>query len=193
VNDTATETAEIIETTGEIVPYEPPATALTMFGTSDPAVALHRIATIAGLFVDVVRDRGLVEKIRDREYVTSPGYSVLAGLTGLSPYVAWTRELDDGYHVRVEVRRVTDGTTIAAAEQICSRTESKWAKADKHALLGMATTRAQRRALAGLRACWLHPGLPRRAAGRRHRRARAGRAEALPGTDAADRQPARRA
>jgi hypothetical protein len=142
-------TTEIVESVGEIVPYEPPATALTMFGTSDPAVALGRITAIAGLFVDVVRDRGLVEKIRGKEYVTASGYSVLAGLTGLSPFVVWTRELEDGYIVRVEVRRVADGTAIAAAEQICSRSELKWAKADKHALLGMATTRAQRRALAG--------------------------------------------
>jgi hypothetical protein len=140
---------EIIEA-GEIVPYEPPSTALTMFGTSDPAVAQQRIAKIAGLFVDVVRDRGLVDKIRGKEYVTAAGYDVLAGLTGLAPYVVWAHELDDGYHARVEVRRVADGTTIAAAEQICTRAESKWAKAEKHALLGMAQTRARRRALASV-------------------------------------------
>ena len=144
------ETAEVVETTAEIVPYESPATALTMYGTSDPVVARQRIVTIAGVFVDVVRDRGLIDKIRGEEYVTDPGYLVLAGLTGLAAYVVWVHELEDGYHARVEVRRVADGTTIAAAEQICSRSESKWARAEKHALFGMAQTRARRRALASV-------------------------------------------
>jgi hypothetical protein len=144
------ETAEVVETTGEIVPYEPPATALTIYGTSDPAVALQQIATTSGLFVDVARNRDLVDKIRGKEYMTAGGYDLLAGLTGLAPYVAWAHETEDGYHVRVEVRRVVNGTAIAAAEQICSRSEPKWARAEKHALLGMAQTRARRRALASV-------------------------------------------
>jgi hypothetical protein len=144
------ETAEIVETTGEIVPYEPPATALTIFGTSDPAVALQRIVTISGLFVDVVRQRDLIEKIRGKEYPTAAAYDVLGVLTGLAPYVAWVHELEDGYHARVEVRRVADGTTIAAAEQVCTRTEARWARAEKNALFGMAQTRARRRALASV-------------------------------------------
>ena len=49
------ETAEVVETTAEIVPYESPATALTMYGTSDPVVARQRIVTIAGVFVDLNR------------------------------------------------------------------------------------------------------------------------------------------
>jgi hypothetical protein len=144
------ETIGIVETTGEIVPYEPPATAITMYGVNDPAVALQQIATISGLFVDVARDRGLVDKIQGKEYVSAGGCDVLAGLTGLAPYVVWVHETEDGYHARVEVRRVVNGTTIAAAEQICSRTESKWARAEKHTLAGMAQTRARRRALASV-------------------------------------------
>ena len=70
-------------------------------------------------------------------------------MTGLSPYTAWTRPLEDGtgYIARVEVRRVFDGAVISAAEQVCTRSEGKWAKADDHALIGMAQTRASSRAL----------------------------------------------
>ena len=72
-------------------------------------------------------------------------------MTGLSPYTAWTRPLEDGtgYIARVEVRRVADGAVISAAEQVCTRSERKWAKAEEHALLGMAQTRASSRALKG--------------------------------------------
>jgi hypothetical protein len=139
------------QTGGELELYEPPDSPLTLFGTSDPELALERMATMARLLDGVVRERGLVQKISGNEYVRAPGWAVLGGMTGLAPYTAWTRKLEDdsGYIARVEVRRVVDGVTIAAAEQVCSRSEAKWAKAEDHALLGMAQTRASRRALMG--------------------------------------------
>jgi hypothetical protein len=148
---TMTTDAETIETTGALELYEPPATSITLFGTSDPGLALTRMATIARLLVDVVRERELVTKIAGNDYLLAPAWAVLAGMTGLAPYTAWTRKLDDGtgYLARVEVRRVADGTTIAAAEQLCNRSEPKWARAKDHELLGMAQTRATTRALRG--------------------------------------------
>jgi hypothetical protein len=143
-------TTETEELAGELVPYEPPA-PLTLFGTSDPALALERMAAMARLLVGVVRERKLVKRIAGNDYLLAPAWAVLAGMTGLAPYTAWTRKLEDGtgYLARVEVRRVADGTTIAAAEQICTRSESRWAQAEEHALLGMAQTRATSRALRG--------------------------------------------
>jgi hypothetical protein len=145
-------TTEAIETTaGELELYEPPATSLTLFGTSDPALALERMATIARLLDGVIRERKLVQRIAGNEYVRAPGWAVLGGMTGLAPYTVWVKPLEDGtgWMARVEVRRVADGVTIAAAEQLCSRAESKWARAADHALCGMAQTRATRRALMG--------------------------------------------
>jgi hypothetical protein len=138
---------------GELLPelYEPAAVPATLFGTSDPTLAVERMSEMAKILVDVVRERRLVMRISGKEYLLAPGWAVLAGMTGLSPYTAWTRPLEDGtgYIARVEVRRVVDGTVISAAEQVCSRSEAKWAKADDHALMGMAQTRASSRALRG--------------------------------------------
>jgi hypothetical protein len=140
---------EIVE--AELVPYEHAPAPTTLFGTSDPEIALERMARIAQLLVGVVRDRKLVKRIGGSEYLLAPAWTVLAGMTGLAPHVAWTRRLEDGtgWMARVEARRITDGTVISAAEQVCTRSESKWARADEHALLGMAQTRAQNRALRG--------------------------------------------
>jgi hypothetical protein len=142
---------EVLE--GEVLPelYEATPVPSTLFGTSDPTLAMERMALMARLLVDVVRDRKLVMKISGHEYLLAPGWAVLAGMTGLSPYTAWTRPLEDGtgYIARVEVRRISDGAVISAAEQMCSRSERKWARADEHALMGMAQTRASSRALRG--------------------------------------------
>ena len=131
-------TTEVVQ--GELLPdvYEATPVPSTLFGTSDPTLALERMAQMARLLVDVVRDRKLVMKISGNEYLLAPGWAVLAGMTGLSPYTAWTRPLEDGtgYIARVEVRRVADGAVISAAEQVCSRSERKWAKAEEHALHG---------------------------------------------------------
>jgi hypothetical protein len=144
---TETET-EIVE--GELVDTDSHG-SMTLFGTDNPQVALARQAEIARLLVDVVRDRKLIKRIAGNEYLLAPAWAVLAGMTGLVPYTSWVRSLEDGtgYIARVEVRRVADGTVLSAAEQICTRSESKWARADEHALVGMAQTRAQNRALRG--------------------------------------------
>ena len=104
---------------------EPPSAPITLFGTSDPKLALERMAEMARLLVDVVRERKLVQKISGNEYLLAPGWAVLAGMTGLAPYTAWTRPLEDGtgYIARVEVRRIVDGAVMSAAEQVCSRSE----------------------------------------------------------------------
>ncbi len=118
-------TTEVVQ--GELLPdvYEATPVPSTLFGTSDPTLAMERMALMARLLVDVVRERKLVMKISGNEYLLAPGWAVLAGMTGLSPYTAWTRPLEDGtgYIARVEVRRVADGAVISAAEQVCTRSE----------------------------------------------------------------------
>jgi hypothetical protein len=142
-------TDEIVD--GELELYEAPPVASTLFGTSDPELALARQARIAELLVGVVKDRKLVKRISGNDYLLAPAWAVLGGMTGLAPSTAWTKQLDDGagYMARVEVRRVADGAVVSAAEQVCTRSESKWATADDHALIGMAQTRATSRAFRG--------------------------------------------
>ena len=144
-------TSEVVE--GELLPavYEDTPVPSTLFGTSDPTLALEKMALMARLLVDVVRDRKLVMKISGNEYLLAPGWAVLAGMTGLSPYTVWVKPLEDGtgYTARVEVRRVADGAVISAAEQVCTKSERKWSHAEEHALMGMAQTRASSRALKG--------------------------------------------
>jgi hypothetical protein len=147
-------TNDVEVVTGELVPAEPTdnyAAPLTLFGTSDPEVALERMAKIARLLVGVVRERRLVKRISGSEYLLAPAWTVLGGMTGVVPYTVWTRPLEDGtgYMARVEARRVADGARLSAAEQVCTRSETKWAHADEHELIGMAQTRAQNRALRG--------------------------------------------
>jgi hypothetical protein len=141
-------TDEIVD---ELELYEAPPVASTLFGTSDPELALARQARIAELLVGVVKNRKLVKRISGNEYLLAPAWAVLGGMTGLTPSTAWTKPLEDGtgYIARVEVRRVADGAVISAAEQVCTRSESKWSKADDHALIGMAQTRATSRAFRG--------------------------------------------
>jgi hypothetical protein len=126
-----------------------PAVPATLFGTSDPRVAIEKMSDLARLLVDVVRDRKLVTRISGKDYLLAPGWAVLGGMTGIVPYTVWTKPTDegDGWLVRVEARRVVDGMPVGAAEQICRRSEPRWSKAADHALLGMAQTRAASRAL----------------------------------------------
>jgi hypothetical protein len=132
---------------GELIPYEPTAPP-TLFGTSDPEVALARMAKVAAALVDVVRDRGLVVRISGREHLTAEAWTTLGGMLGVVPIVVWTRPLDDGagWEARVEARTL-DGRVVGAAESMCTRAERTWRDRDEYALRSMAQTRAIGRAL----------------------------------------------
>src|SRR5262245_45799989 len=111
----------------------------TLFGTSDPTVALARMAKIASALVDVVRDRGLVVGINGRDHLTAEAWTTLGGMLGVVPVVAWTRRLEDGsgWEARVEARTL-DGRIVGAAESMCTRAESTWSRRDEYALRSMA-------------------------------------------------------
>jgi hypothetical protein len=123
--------------------------ALTMFG-SDPNNALRRMSEYATALMDVVNDRRLFVVIGGKKYLTHEAFVLLGGLTGVTPVVAWTRPLEDGsgWEARVEARTL-DERVIGAAESMCTRAESKWAKRDEFQLRSMSQTRAIARALRG--------------------------------------------
>jgi hypothetical protein len=138
---------------GELVNLESevetvPAAPLTLFGTSDPCLALERMSDLARVLVDVVRDRKLFARIGGREHRTAEAWTTLGGMLGVVPVVVWTRpnETGDGYLARVEARTL-DGRVVGAAESECTRAEANWEKRDAFALRSMAQTRAIGRAL----------------------------------------------
>jgi hypothetical protein len=125
-----------------------PGTAITLFGTNDPKVALARMTEHAKLLVDVVRDRKLSQRIGNQEHLLVEAWTTLGGMLGVHPIVIWTRpnETGDGYVARVEAHTL-DGRVVGAAEAECSRAEPTWAKRHPYALRSMAQTRATSRAL----------------------------------------------
>ncbi len=92
---------------------------------------------------DAIERADLVCDISGKKYVQSEGWLVLSALCQLDPVVRWTKRLDnpDGFEAMAELRNAA-GDVIASAEAQCDRDESKWRKADNHAIRSMAQTRA---------------------------------------------------
>jgi hypothetical protein len=139
--------AELVEPGAELVPVENPA-PITLFGTSDPRVALERMSEVATALVDVIEAKNLYATISGRRHITCEGWTTLGGMLGIVPVVVETRanEDHDGIVARVEARTL-DGRVVGAAEGECSRAESKWKHRDPFAIRSMAQTRAISRAL----------------------------------------------
>ena len=125
----AHEETAVIE--GELLPdvYEPPA-PLTLFGTSDPRVALERMGELAAVLVDVVRDRKLSVRISGREHLTAEAWTTLGGMLGVVPIVVWTKpnETNDGYVASVEARTLRRARRRRRRERVLAL-ESAWASA----------------------------------------------------------------
>jgi hypothetical protein len=144
-------TIDTDQRSGELVPLDQPAAAsVTLFGTSDPRLALERMADIATALVDVIDKRHLFVRISGRKHITAEGWTTLGAMLGVVPVVTGTRlnETGDGIVATVEARTL-DGRVIGAADGECSRAESKWKNRDPFALRSMAQTRGISRALRG--------------------------------------------
>ena len=131
--ETMTTSTELAES--ELLPAvidEPPPAPITLFGTSDPRIALERMSEVATVLVDVIKDRKLFARISGHEHITAEGWTTLGGMLGVVPVVVWTKpnETDDGYLARVEARTL-DGRVVGAAESECSRAERRWKTATR--------------------------------------------------------------
>jgi hypothetical protein len=130
-------------------PVEEPEPGLpTLFGTTDPRLALARMAEYASALVDVVRDRGLSVRIQGREHLQVEAWQALGGMCGVFASIAWTRPTEDGagFLARAEARTLR-GELVGAAEASCTRDEKVWADRYPFTLRSMAQTRAISRAL----------------------------------------------
>jgi hypothetical protein len=130
-----------------LVEHAPPS---TLFGTSDPTVALARMSEIAKSLVDVVKTQRLYVRIGGKDHLYCEAWTCLGGMLGVHAIVTATRlnETGDGYIAHAEARTIR-GELVGGADGECSRAESKWRDRDPFALRSMASTRAISRALRG--------------------------------------------
>src|SRR4051812_37277011 len=91
---------------GELVVVDSAPAPITLFGTSDPRVALERMADVATVLVDVIEKKQLFASINGRRHITAEGWTTLGGMLGIVPVVTETRSNDagDGIVAHVEAR-----------------------------------------------------------------------------------------
>lgn len=172
-SDTTTANGEVIEGTAqEIVPAGPtPTPPSTLFRTDDPVEVIEQASRAADALKGVIMKQKLTQRIQGRDHVLVEGWTTLGSMLGVVPVLAWSRRVEPqteyvvtvkdrngrtstytvkGYdwEARVEARTL-DGRIVGAAESLCSRAESTWAKRDDYALRSMAATRATSKALRG--------------------------------------------
>jgi hypothetical protein len=121
---------------------------ITLFGTSDPRVALDRMADVASALVDVIDTKKLYATINGRKHIIVEGWTTLGAMLGVVAVVTGTRQNDNGDGIVATVEaRTLDGRVVGAAEGECSRVEQRWKSRDPYAIRSMAQTRAISRAL----------------------------------------------
>ena len=137
---------QIVGSPGEGFTVVPAPASVTLFRSDDPAEVLRRATETADILAAAVKDRGLVKRIGGKDFPLVEAWTMLGTLVGVFPVPAWTRQIEGGWHARVEAR-TRDGAIVGAAEAIVTRSESNWRNRDEYALLSMAQTRATGKAL----------------------------------------------
>jgi len=115
-------------------------------GTGDTRAMLASVERNVRDVIDIARDRGFVTRFNNRDFFGFPAWSLLAMTYGLTPFVEWTRPVENGWEARAIVR-TRDGDVVGSAEAMCTRKEQPRRSADDHTLRAMAQTRAMRNAL----------------------------------------------
>jgi hypothetical protein len=117
-------------------------------GTGDTRAMLEQVERNVKDIIDVARARGFVRRYGEgqHEFYGLPAWQLLGMTYGLTPFIEWTRPVDNGWEARAVVR-TRDGSEISSAEAMCTRTEPNRRGAPEHTLRAMAQTRAQRNAL----------------------------------------------
>jgi hypothetical protein len=115
-------------------------------GTGDTRAMLASVERNVRDVIDIARDRGFVTRFNNRDFFGFPAWSLLAMTYGLTPFVEWTKPVENGWEARAIVR-TRDGDVVGSAEAMCTRKEQPRRSADDHTLRAMAQTRAMRNAL----------------------------------------------
>lgn len=139
--------AEFKEQPGALaVREEPPQASIALFGTDDPVDIIGKAVRVADALKNVLVQKKLIKKIRDKDYPIVEAWQTLAVMLGITPVCEWSRPLPDGWEARVVVRS-RNGMEIGAAEAQCTRSEAMWKTRDDFALRSMAQTRATAKSL----------------------------------------------
>ena len=119
--------------------------------TGDRQERMNQMKETAQILAEPIRQTHVV-RIGNSDHVRVEGWTMLGSLLGVFPFLEWTKPIMDdqgngfGWEARV-VARTRAGELVGAAEAMCTRAESNWAKRDDHALRSMAQTRATSKAL----------------------------------------------
>lgn len=107
-----------------------------------PEQVVNRATKIANALADVIKQKGLSTRIRQKDYVRVEGWSTLGAMIGVLPKEKHVNPIDNGYEAYVDLVRASDGVVIGGASAICTRDEKNWKDRDEFAVRSMAITRA---------------------------------------------------
>lgn len=126
---------EVVE--GEVV-------QLGALDAGGPDGIIVRATAIATPLAELIKDRNLFTRIRQKDYVRVEGWNTLGAMLGIVPRERYVNAMSDngGYEAYVELIRTSDGAVIGGASAICARAEKRWGQADEYAVRSMAITRA---------------------------------------------------
>jgi hypothetical protein len=111
-----------------------------------PGEVVTRARDVATALADVIEQQKLYKQIGGKKHVLVEGWTLLGTMLGVFPVVEWTRPTEDGWEARVSARTLSSAE-VGSAEAMCSRAETRWAKADDYAIRSMAQTRATSKAM----------------------------------------------
>jgi hypothetical protein len=155
----------------EVVLTSPQARS-ALWGTDDPAKIIERATAAANALAPVLREKGMIQQIGEREHVKIEGWQTLGSLVGVMAVRPWTREVPwpPSSQLTDELRQIQNAgyafgfdagyaaqtlgqIEVGGGEGTCRRTESTWNirggdVVEDYALKGMALTRAQSRCFA---------------------------------------------
>lgn len=131
---------------GETLPAVREVGVANLFGAADPVAVIEQAERVASAVAAVIEAKGLFKQIGPKKHVLVEGWTLLGSMLGVFPVTEWTRPIKDshgkdGWEARV-VAVTRAGETVGTRESMCSRSETRWAKADDYAIRSMAQTRA---------------------------------------------------
>lgn len=126
----------------ELVPAGPQQPqGLTEVLGATPETVLQRTAEVAKQYKEFLRQQGLVKRIGQSDHISVDGWQMLGMMLGCTAVVTQTRQTDNGWEAKAELRDRT-GRVIGAGDAECLRDEKRWKQADDYAIRSMAQTRA---------------------------------------------------
>ncbi len=146
--------SELAVVDGEVVPQQ---SALTVIGRQQNAADLYRHATdVAGVCGEIVKRTA--QNIQGRKYIKVEGWQTIANTFGCVASARDVERVATGYRAIGEVRRMSDGAVIAAAEGFVGDDEPVWSggtdgNGKKHAARPEYAKRAMCQTRAISRAC----------------------------------------